>query len=351
MICDICQTKDRGYTVYFSEETIPQELFNYFEDRREDTWKKINNRMIWVIEPVFFDFIDYAEAHLVSDFIFAIISDVLDPLKQLNEMKKISDFKLERESSWIDTLIKQQSIVTHYQPIVSFENQNVKIIGHELLSRGINPQGDIIPPFKLFEAARIRNRVFALDRACRMQSVKNANVVGDKLIFINFIPTAIYVPEHCLSTTFSLIKKMNIKPEQVVFEVVETDEVTDIEHLKSILNYYRSHGFKYALDDVGVGFNDIETLMKMDPDVVKLAIEYTNGVCHDAEKQKVAKKVMMIAHDVGAMALAEGVEREEDFNFLIKMGYDLFQGYYFSKPTPQPLQSIVVNESLHLEQK
>ncbi|MFT8321492.1 MAG: EAL domain-containing protein, partial [Bacillus sp. (in: firmicutes)] len=191
-------------------------------------------------------------------------------------------------------------------------------------------------PFKMFEAARVRNRLFSLDRACRLQSVRNASIVGDSLIFINFIPTAIYVPEHCLESTFSLINELDIKPSQVIFEVVETDEVKDMNHLKKILAYYRSHGFRYALDDVGVGYNDVSKLEQLQPDIVKLALEYCNGVSTDPYKQQVAQSVLEKTKKIGATALAEGVEQEEDYHFLRHMGYELFQGYFFSKPTPIP---------------
>ncbi|WP_245947279.1 EAL domain-containing protein [Bacillus taeanensis] len=273
--------------------------------------------------------------------IYAVLSCVSDPLANLNELKQVESFKIEREASWIDTLIEKNLLSTYYQPIVSAADGKINVVGHELLSRGLDESGGgIIPPFKMFEAARVRGRVFSLDRACRMQSVRNAGMIKDKLIFINFIPTAIYSPEHCLSTTFEIIKKMNIKPEQVVFEVVETDEVNDLDHLKSILNYYQAHGFKYALDDVGTGHNNLKKLSEMEPDIVKLAFEFTNGVSEDKAKQEAAKSVLTIAHDMNALALAEGVETEADFHFLIEIGYDLFQGYYFSKPQEKPVEVI-----------
>lgn len=214
------------------------------------------------------------------------------------------------------------------------------IVGHEILSRGLEEDGSIIPPFKMFEAAQIRNKTFALDRACRLEAVKNASIIDRQLIFINFIPTAIYNPEHCLASTFALIQELNIKPEQIVFEVIETEDVQDIEHLKNILNYYRSHGFKYALDDVGVGYNTLNRLLEVEPDIVKLAFEFTNGVSKNEKQKKVAQEMLTITHRMGAKALAEGVETEEDLKCLIEMGYDLFQGYYFAKPHPEPLKEI-----------
>ncbi|MEO2076820.1 MAG: EAL domain-containing protein [Bacillus sp. (in: firmicutes)] len=340
MGCEVCLPTARGYTVYFAKNESALKLTPYFKQFSEQSWKWINDRMIWMSEPVLFNLLDYLEVHMDPKHIFAVLSSIVDPLKDLDKIRPILAFKLEREASWIDRLIENSSIQTHYQPIVKVENESIQVFGHELLSRGLDENGELIPPFKMFEAARIRNRTFALDRVCRMQSIRNASAVKDQLIFINFIPTAIYVPEHCLSTTFALIKQLNIKPEQVVFEVVETDEVEDLEHLKSILNYYRAHGFKYALDDVGVGFNNVEKLTQMDPDIVKLAFEFTNGVCEDTEKQEVAQSVLTIAHKMNALALAEGVERAEDLRFLKEMGYDLFQGYYFSKPKEKPVEVI-----------
>lgn len=336
MTCDVCQPKERGYTVFFSEYQDVDQLVNYFRTFSESSWKLINEHSFWLIESIFYDLMDYVDAHMDMESIYAVQSEGVNPLLNIESKKQLSLFKQEREASWIDELIKNRSICTHYQPIVGIKEGELQVIGHELLSRGLDEKGDIIPPFKMFEAARVRNRVFSLDRACRLEAVRNASVVGDKLIFINFIPTAIYVPEHCLASTFELIKQMDIKPEQVVFEVVETDEVKDITHLKRIFDYYRSHGFKYALDDVGVGFNDLEMLKNMEPDFVKLAIEYTNGVSEDVSKQKVAKAVLRIAHDMGAFALAEGVESKKDLDYLTEMGYDLFQGYYFAKPHPTP---------------
>jgi EAL domain-containing protein (putative c-di-GMP-specific phosphodiesterase class I) len=340
MGCEVCLPTVRGYTVYFAEKENATTLTSYFQSFPEDSWKFINERFVWLKESVLFDLLDYLEAHMNTDHIYAVLSSLTDPLKNLNDIRSIGLFKEEREASWIDSVIEKSLLCTHYQPIVKFEDGNLEVVGQELLSRGLDEEGQIIPPYKMFEAARIRNRIFALDRACRIQSVRNAGVVGDQLIFINFIPTAIYVPEHCLSSTFKIIKELNIKPEQVVFEVVETDEVKDLEHLKSILQYYRSHGFKYALDDVGTGFNNLEVLEQLKPDIVKLAIEFTNGVSQDEDKQKVARSVLNITHEMNALALAEGVEREEDLRFLKEMRYDLFQGYFIGKPQPVPMKRV-----------
>ncbi|GAB1769620.1 hypothetical protein PMEGAPR185_06260 [Priestia megaterium] len=312
----------------------------YFKDISQNQWKTLGEDMIWMREDIFWDFMDYVHQHLDPRHVWAVEAKQRSPFENLRRMEPITAFQKMKDALWIDELIEDKRICSYYQPIVSVNHERVHIVGHEILSRGLEEDGSIIPPFKMFEAAQIRNKTFALDRACRLEAVKNASIIDHQLIFINFIPTAIYNPEHCLASTFTLIKELNIKPEQIVFEVIETEDVQDIEHLKNILNYYRSHGFKYALDDVGVGYNTLNRLLEVEPDVVKLAFEFTNGVSKNEKQKKVAQEMLAITHRMGAQALAEGVETEEDLKCLIEMGYDLFQGYYFAKPNPKPLKEI-----------
>ncbi|MED4022109.1 EAL domain-containing protein [Priestia aryabhattai] len=340
MGCDACLPIRTGYTVSFQQSRDVKKLEKYFKDISQNQWKTLGEDMIWMREDIFWSFMDYVHQHLDPRHVWAVEAKQRSPFENLRRMEPITAFQKMKDALWIDELIEDKRICSYYQPIVSVDHERVHIVGHEILSRGLEEDGSIIPPFKMFEAAQIRNKTFALDRACRLEAVKNASIIDHQLIFINFIPTAIYNPEHCLASTFTLIKELNIKPEQIVFEVIETEDVQDIEHLKNILNYYRSHGFKYALDDVGVGYNTLNRLLEVEPDVVKLAFEFTNGVSKNEKQKKVAQEMLAITHKMGAQALAEGVETEEDLKCLIEMGYDLFQGYYFAKPNSKPLKEI-----------
>lgn len=75
-----------------------------------------------------------------------------------------------------------------------------------------------------------RTRTYALDRVCRMAAVRSAAHIQQK-VFINFVPTSIYSPEHCLQSTVRLANQLGIEPSQFVFEVVETEKVDGIDHL------------------------------------------------------------------------------------------------------------------------
>lgn len=130
-------------------------------------------------------------------------------------------------------------------------------------------------------------------------------------------------------------------PSQIVFEVVETEKVEDIEHLKTILTYYKEKGFEYALDDVGEGFNTLDLLEDIVPNYMKPDIQYFQGVTADCEKQRIAKQFLHKALEIGSTPLAEGVEAREDYEWLKEIGYQLFQGYLFGRPGPLPERQMV----------
>ncbi|BAU26645.1 EAL domain-containing protein (putative c-di-GMP-specific phosphodiesterase class I) [Aneurinibacillus soli] len=341
IFCDACYLTSQGYTVYFADKKLLKTLTPYLSIYGTDSWKQLNDRMYWMKESIFCTLLDYFFTQTDPSTVHAFFSDASDPLFGLESLQPIASFHAERQAEWIDTVIMNRAIRTFYQPIVHRQTEGtVDIIGYELLSRGVDIKGDIIPPAQMFEAARTRDKLFALDQLCRLEAVKNSRMITDKLLFINFLPSAIYRPDHCLSSTFELVQQTGAKPENIIFEVVESEEIKNMEHLKSILQSYREHGFKYALDDVGTGYNSLRVLSELEPDIVKLALEFARGVSHDAGKQRVARSVAQMATDMGAVPLAEGIETEEDFLFLSSIGYEMFQGYYFGKPEPEPLSSL-----------
>ncbi|MBS4223831.1 EAL domain-containing protein [Lederbergia citrea] len=250
------------------------------------------------------------------------------------EWKPISEIEKMLEMQWVDEVIKKKLITCHFQPIV---NVSGEIFAYEILSRFVKEDGTLIYPSDIFLAAKNRGRLYALDRLCRMTAVKYASCLKNKKAFINFIPTSIYSPEFCLQSTTRLANHLGMDPSQIVFEVVETEKVVDIAHLKKILAFYKEKGFEYALDDVGEGFSTIELLEDLKPHYMKLDMQYVRGVDSDLKKQQIAKQFLHKATETGSIPLAEGVEEIEEFEWLKQAGYQLFQGYLFGKPSPHAM--------------
>ncbi len=87
-----------------------------------------------------------------------------------------------------------------------------------------------------------------------------------------------------------------------------------------------------ALDDYGAGINDMDMVQLMDPGIVKIDRELLSGIDHNEGKQRNCRDVIERIHAMGKMVVAEGVETKEEFDYLLELGADLFQGYYLAKP-------------------
>lgn len=325
MPCKSCKVDEMIYEISFeklSDLTALEEIIDHL--KRIDLLVEVNEKVLKVKEQGINELYDFCVDHLeMKEIQFRVDDTSWRPFSEVAEVL---------ETQWIDKVIKNEQLTCHYQPIVDREEN---IYAYEMLARFYRLDGTIIYPNEIFAAARLRGRLYALDRVCRLTAVHYAAKINKKA-FINFIPTSIYSPEYCLRTTVHLAKKLGIDPYQLVFEVVETEKIEDLDHLKSILKYYDERGFKYALDDVGEGHSTIEVLSHLKPHYMKLDMKYVQGVATDVEKQKVANQFLEKAKAIGSVPLAEGIEERVDFEWLKERGYELFQGYYFGKPSKEP---------------
>ena len=193
----------------------------------------------------------------------------------------------------------------------------------------------------MFKLARESDLLFNLDRQARETCIINsAKEKIDKKLFINFLPTVIYNPELCLKSTIALIDKFGFKPEDITFEVVETEDISDTDHLNTILSFYRKKGFKIALDDIGSGYSSLNNISKFCPDYIKVDLEIIRDIDKNKLQQEIFKALVAISKTTDIKVLAEGVETKEELDFVVENGATLIQGYYFGKPTKKPLKKI-----------
>jgi EAL domain-containing protein (putative c-di-GMP-specific phosphodiesterase class I) len=257
----------------------------------------------------------------------------------LKEMRTLQKYKDLMGANELSLLIQKGALTTHFQPIVDIKTNT--IYGYESLARGVSDEGDLIYPDRLFTWAREGDMLFYLDRACRESSLKTAAVKNIKnKVFINFIPTAIYDPEHCLQSTVKWAKQLEFDPKNIIFEVIESDHVEDLDHLKRILDFYKSQGFMVALDDVGSGYSSLNMIAKLLPDIVKIDRAIIDQIDTNEINQSIFRAITQIAHENGIIVLAEGIERAEEIAFCSAYGADLAQGYYFGRPNAEPIRKL-----------
>lgn len=307
-------------------------------------------------DEIFFSCMDAEELEtLSSDINKSFSDDELEDLQALwmDEDRELKMSDLSRMSSlqnligrveghWLVETLRDDRLFNVFQPIVLAEDPD-EILGYECLLRANDRNGETINPAKIFDTARKSDLLFQLDREARIEAVKNGSKLPvHRKVFINFMPTSIYDAEYCLKTTMNSLQEHDIRKEQLVFEVVETEQIQDQENLIDILNYYRSKGVAVALDDLGAGYNSLNLLKELKPDYVKLDIELVQSI-HDNDLQaELAESLLQTARDNGIVTIAEGIETEDEWNWFTDHAADYLQGYFFAEPDDPPPEKINV---------
>jgi EAL domain-containing protein (putative c-di-GMP-specific phosphodiesterase class I) len=213
-----------------------------------------------------------------------------------------------------------------YQPIVALADRSV--VAHEALLRGV-VDGREIGGGDLFFVAESAGWLDRLDRIGRESAITGAaGWLGDADLFVNVNPASIVRPQVCLASTERVVHDTGIDPRRLVVEVVESHVVSDRGHLVSILEHYRSLGWRVALDGVGAGGSSLSLLAAVRPEVVKLDKGLVQELPDDGARA-VVRAVSERAHSLGAVVVAEGVETEQ-----------LGQGWLFGRPVRPPAPAV-----------
>jgi EAL domain-containing protein (putative c-di-GMP-specific phosphodiesterase class I) len=251
------------------------------------------------------------------------------------EVESLHGFITKAQSGWLVDMMAENRLTTWFQPIVKCQQPD-QVYAFECLLRGQDNEG-VVFPSRILDVARGAGLLFQLDRAARFTSITNAHRQGIQAhIFINFTPTSIYDPVNCLRSTVKAVDEMGLHRSQVIFEVIESEMVRDVPHLREILDYYRASGFRVALDDVGSGYSSLNMLGQLRPDYIKLDRELVSGVHTDSYKAVIAQKLLETAQELKIETIAEGIEEEGEFHWVRDHGADYAQGYFFARPAAVP---------------
>jgi len=221
----------------------------------------------------------------------------------------------------------------YLQPQVSVDNN--EIIGLEALIRWFD--GDrYIPPDEFIPLAEkngliinigddVINKVFALMRDCR------ANYACDLKFSINVSAVEIFDPSF-IERMRRYIEEYEIDPSLVTLELTETAILDNVQEAQVILSELREMKLSISIDDFGSGFTSLYYLSHLPIDEVKIDKSFIDNII-DSEKDKIMlNHFTQLCHDLGLRVVAEGVETNEQLDYVKSIGCDLYQGYYFSKP-------------------
>lgn len=237
-------------------------------------------------------------------------------------------------------------MVAHFQPLLSLRGQF--LLGVEALCRGLDPvSGQLVSPQRLFALAHGDRLLIDLDRLCRQKALSAFRELSRQhpglILNLNFeaglLDKGVLGSGHLLG----LVRDLGLDPGRIVIELVES-RVADLKALERFVETHKEHGFLLALDDVGTGHSNLERVAILKPDVLKIDRGLISGLDRHYHKQEVTRALLNLAGKIGALVVAEGVEREEEALLALEMGVDVLQGYYLARPGPGPQEISLCQE-------
>ncbi len=240
-----------------------------------------------------------------------------------------------KNAQLLTRIVMDNMLMYYVQPIV--ETTTGEIVAYEALMRTV---GDIkMEPKQILSIASGQNNLYAIEKLTFFNTLRllseNQQVFANKKLFINSMSEYMLTEEdfNDLYLTFGELL------EKIVIEIVEDSDATaeGIETLRKRLSFTHS---QLAIDDYGTGYSNLTNLLKYKPDYVKIDRSLIADIHNDLKKQQLVTQIIEFCRDNQLQSLAEGVETAQELKTVIRLGIDLVQGYYTSKPKPLFLDSI-----------
>lgn len=131
-----------------------------------------------------------------------------------------------------------------------------------------------------------------------------------------------------------IIKRSGVDPRYINIEITESILMESIETNISKINELKKIGVKISLDDFGKGYSSLTYLKDIPFDTLKIDKLFVDELCNEKDDNAIVGTIIKLAHQMNLEVVAEGVESEEQYRYLINNNCDLIQGYYISKPIP-----------------
>jgi len=221
----------------------------------------------------------------------------------------------------------------YLQPIFGADK---KIKAAEALTRWIKPDGTLVTPDKYINILERSEYIAKLDEKnweLVMRQLRSwLNTSREKLmISVNVSPKDFFYMD-ALKVVKKLVHNYRINPDQLLLEFSEVDLMNDTERQFELMDAFREAGFKVAVDNFGIGHVSLNMLKNVHADYVKFDKAFIAGSDSDERSRMVLEASMKLCQNLGLSVVAEGVETEQQFEYLKSLGCELFQGYYLSHP-------------------
>lgn len=250
-----------------------------------------------------------------------------------DEIKKLQGQRLYLEHA-LQSAIKNKELFLVYQP--KFELSTRKLVGLETLLRWQHPEFGILTPDKFISIAEETRMIAPIGQwvlETASQQLKKWHDVNPKKPFtmaINIAPQQI-INKQFIEVLKHALQQIDTLSQNIELEIAESTFLK-IDPADPVLNDIKASGVKITIDNFGKGFSSLERLKKLPINSLKIDSSFVRDIPKEKTNTAIIRSIINIGKELGLEVIAEGIETEPQLTFLLELGCDVGQGFYFSKP-------------------
>lgn len=232
--------------------------------------------------------------------------------------------------------LAQKQFLVYYQPQTDIKTG--RIVGAEALVRWNDPVEGLIPPGRFIPIAEDTGLIGAigdwvLAETCRQGAQWRAAGLPDLKLAVN-LSSHQFSHGDIGAQTAQILRQTGFPAELLELELTESAIMSREQQAELVLSDLHDMGVNLAIDDFGTGYSSFAYLQRYQLDVLKIDKSFVDDVAANTESQAIVTAIISMAHILGLKALAEGVEQQDQLDYLRQQGCDYYQGYLCSKPLP-----------------
>ncbi|WP_125563971.1 putative bifunctional diguanylate cyclase/phosphodiesterase [Pseudoalteromonas rubra] len=231
--------------------------------------------------------------------------------------------------------VSQNQFTLYFQPQVKL--QQGEVFGAEVLLRWHHPELGVIPPDEFIPIAEASGMIpeitdWVVEQALSLQA-ELCSIYSQHVLSLNVSGKDIGRKDLAVQL-ITLISQLNLAPSQLMLEITESVTLANEVDLNEIIDGFKRLGVKMAIDDFGTGYSSLAYLSQLGVDEIKIDKSFVMNIASSATNQTICKATCDMAHNLGSMVVAEGVESVHCYQMLKAFGCDIGQGFYISRPLP-----------------
>ena len=231
--------------------------------------------------------------------------------------------------------IKEQQLELYYQPKIGFRSK--EITGTEALIRWNHPEKGLLEPAQFLPLAERCGLIQPITEWVLAEAAQQCRCWSDKgyhiPMAINLSTRAFQNPDLVLDISNAL-KRTKIAPGLLEIEITEHELMADIDYASDVLRNLSDLGIRIAIDDFGTGYSSLSYLKQLPLDTLKIDKSFVLNLTQNDNDAVIVRSMIDLAHNLGRLVVAEGIEQKDAWDMLHVLGCDDAQGYYISRPLP-----------------